>query len=223
MSSIMSMFAKSPLKPLQEHMQVSHQCAETLLPFLEATKNGDRLAAEKLHDKILYLEKEADTIKRDLRLNLPNGLFLSVRRNDVLTILTLQDHIANLAEDIAGMIMSRDMVFPESVQTDFLKLVARCIDASAQANVAIHELQNVCETGFKGRELDVLSNMIHELDTIEHETDDLQMVVRKDLYTIEKEIAPVDVMFLYKLIQMVGEIADTAERIGGQMQSLVAH
>ncbi len=223
MTSIMNMFARSPLQPLQEHMQSAHECATTLPNFFNAVIQQDWAQAQSHQEKIIALEKKADALKRDLRLHLPTGLFLPVNRNDVLNLLILQDNIANLTEDVAGIIVSRRMVFPERLQAMLLELVEKCVCASEQANSAIHELEQLAEAGFRGNERDVLVKMIQGLDIIEHETDDLQVNVRDALFEIESTLNPIEVIFMYKVIEWLGEIADTADRVGGQLQLLVAN
>ncbi|MGY8796915.1 MAG: DUF47 family protein, partial [Woeseiales bacterium] len=58
---------------------------------------------------------------------------------------------------------------------------------------------------------------------IETDTDDRQAALRASLFEIENEIAPVDVMFLYQVIELIGEIADMAERVGRRLELLLSH
>ena len=43
------------------------------------------------------------------------------------------------------------------------------------------------------------------------------------LLEIESELEPVNVMFLYKVIGLIGEIADMAERVGRRLELLLSH
>ena len=59
-------------------------------------------------------EKETKLIiKRKLRVRLHHGLFLPVPRAELLSLLQIQDNIANQAEDIAQLMLGRRMVFPK--------------------------------------------------------------------------------------------------------------
>ena len=42
------------------------------------------------------------------------------------------------------------------------------------------------------------------------------------LFEIEKELNPIDVMFLYRIIEWLGDLADNAQRVGHQMGILLA-
>lgn len=151
-NTILGLFAKSPLKPLQEHASSVHQCCSLLVPFFQATAQQQWENAQHLREQISMLEKQADTLKREIRLKLPRGLFLPVDRTDMLDLVTQQDRLANRAKDIAGRVIGRHLMVPESMQTDFMVYLQRCLDATTQANKVIHELDELLETGFRGRE-----------------------------------------------------------------------
>ena len=221
-NSILGVFAKSPIKPLQEHIDKVYDCAIVLVPFFEATISGDWDSAVKLRKQISMAEKEADSLKREIRLTLPGGLFMPVERTDLLELLTQQDKIANKAKDISGRVIGRQLLVPPSIQVPFIAYLQRCLDAVALAKEAINELDDLLETGFRGREVDLVAKMINELDSIEEDTDDLQIQVRRQLFALESELNPVDVMFLYKIIEWVGDLADLAERVGSRLELMLA-
>jgi predicted phosphate transport protein (TIGR00153 family) len=137
-------------------------------------------------------------------------------------LLSVQDKVANRAKDIAGLMLGREMLIPESVSQLMLLYVQRTVDASAQALKAMNELDELLESGFSGREATLVEAMVAELDDIEHETDNLQIEVRRALFKVEKELPPVDVMFLYQIINWIGEVADRAQRVGYRLEQLLA-
>lgn len=216
------MFGRSPIKPLEEHMAKVHSCVKELEVFFEAVFNKNWPQVEKVQRNIVRLENEADDLKRELRLHLPNSLFTSVSRSDLLELLNVQDRLANKAKDIAGVVMGRQMEFPDLIVTPFMDYLKRCVEASKQANVAIHELDELLETGFSGTEVKHVDHMIIKLSRIEHETDEMQIHLRQTLFALEDQLPPVKVMFLYKIIEWTGELADDARAVGDYLQILVA-
>lgn len=221
-ASLFKMFGRSPMKPLQEHMAVTYECAKKLEDFFLAALKQDWSTAETLQQGISMLEGKADNLKRDLRLHLPKGLFLPVAREDLLELLTMQDRIANRAKDIAGIITGRQMSIPAAVGEDILTYVRRNIDAVEQAYKAICELDDLLESGFQGNEVLITESMIVELSQIENDTDKIQVGIRKKIFALEKELPAVDVMFLYKILDWIGDLADRAEEAGGRLQILLA-
>lgn len=222
MNPIYRLFAHSPIGPLQAHMDKVNQCVQTLPQFFEAVFRNDWDEAAKQQGKVAELEREADELKKQLRLNLPRSLFLPVQRGDLLEMLTFQDKIANRAKDIAGIILGRQLKFPPEIVASYSALLKRCLDATTQAHKAISELDSLLETGFRGHEANLVEEMIYTLDEIENDTDAIQVQVRRQLYELEKEWEPVDVIFLYKVIEWTGDLADRAQQVGSQLELMLA-
>jgi uncharacterized protein len=221
-SYIFSMFGNSPIRPMQKHMAEVQTCVNQLIPFFEAALAGDWEKAAEEQKKVSDLEGAADKLKHDLRLHLPNGLMMAMSRRDLLETLTMQDRIANKAKDIAGLMLGRKMMFPADVAPLILTFVQRCVDASAQAQTAINELDELLETSFRGREVDLVESMISRLDEIESDTDRLQVEVRAKLFAQEKDLPPVDVMFIYRIVEWIGDLADLAQRVGSRLEVMLA-
>ncbi len=221
-SPLLSMFGRSPIKPLTEHMKTVLQAAEGLMPFFQAVLDAQFDQVSQWRNQIASYENEADKLKQDLRLHLPKGLFLPVARGDLLEILTLQDRIANKAKDIAGLVVGRKMKIPQQIAVKFMELLQLSVKTAAQAERAINELDQLLETGFRGNEVQIVEDMIVELDKMEHQTDELQIEVRRQLFNIEELFLPVDVMFLYQIIEGTGDLADRAQSVGRQLQLLLA-
>jgi len=221
-TTISSLFGSSPVAPLQSHMSSVQACIIELLPFFKAVLKEDWTKARAQQKKIAKLEGEADKLKKKLRLHLPKSLFMPVSRRDLLEVLTMQDKVANKAKDIAGIIIGRKMTFPKEVSEKLIDFVKRCIDASKQAQKAINELDELVETGFSGREVKQVQEMIKTLDEIESDTDKIQVKVRAELFKKEKDLPPVDVMFMYRVIDGIGDLADLSQRVGSRLELMLA-
>jgi predicted phosphate transport protein (TIGR00153 family) len=217
-----SIFGNSPVTPLQKHIDSVVDCVELLPPYFDAVYAGDWDEAARIQVRIAQLENVSDAIKNELRMNLPSSLFMPIDRRDVLEVLDLQDLIANKAKDIAGLILGRKMAIPSPLKDNYMILLTRCIDATRQAQVAINELDELVVTGFRGDEASRVKSMIQELHIIEHETDEIQVWLRAGLYAIENTLPPVDVMFLYKIIEWTGDLADAAQSTGNRLQLILA-
>ncbi len=221
-SYLSRIFGSSPVGHILLHMERANACASKLPPLFAAAVKQDWVEVKVILDQITELEHDADSSKKNIRMHLPNALFMPVPRADLLDLVTAQDKIANRARDIAGLLLGRKMVFPPATAATFTELVNSAVDASHQANKTVSELSELFESGFRGTELDVMESMIAELDRIEHETDQIEIRLRAQLLEIEKSLPPVDVMFLYKIIDWIGELANDAQRVGRRLQLLLA-
>jgi predicted phosphate transport protein (TIGR00153 family) len=64
--------------------------------------------------------------------------------------------------------------------------------------------------------------MIKTLDEIESDTDKIQVQVRAELFAIESHLNPVEVMFLYRIIDWIGDLGDLAQRVGSRLELMLA-
>ncbi|GAB3369598.1 TIGR00153 family protein [Spongiibacter taiwanensis] len=222
LNKLNNLFGKSPFGPVQDHMKLAHQAAERLGDFFDAVLANNWADAQQHQQAISKLEKEADRIKKSLRLSLPNSLFLPVPRTDLLELLRMQDRIANRAEDVAGLMIGRQMKIPAEIAEKIRDFVTKVIATSKQAHTAIEELDELLETGFNGPEASFVEKLIEELDSLEQHTDTCQVEVRTALFAIEQDIPPVDAMFLYQVVGMIGEIADGAQKVGSRLEIVIA-
>jgi len=207
---------------MQEHMRAAVECARQILPLFEEMVAGDMAAVSVRRQEIDRLEHEADRIKNEIRSNLPKRMFLAVERRDMLEILDYQDSIADVAQDVAELADMRSMVVPKEIAEAFLDLVRRGVSACEQAERVIDELDALVETGFRGREVARVDEMIEELSRMESDTDALEERVQRLLFGIEDELG-ISAIFWYKLVDYVGDMADYAERVGNRLRLLTAN
>lgn len=219
---ISRLFGTSPVRPIQEHFAQATACALALEPFFEAVIDGDWDRAAEARERIIELEHTADDLKRELRLALPSGLMMPVNRSDLLDLLSMQDAIANQAKDISGLVTGRRMQIPPALGDAYLEFLRSCLRAVVQAQKSVGELDELFESGFRGKEAELVIAMTEELDRIENETDEQQIALRSQLFAIERELPPIDVMFLYQIIDWTGELGDLAHRVGSRLHLLIA-
>ncbi|WP_106477563.1 TIGR00153 family protein [Phytohalomonas tamaricis] len=217
-----ALFGRSPFQPLLEHIVKTSECADLLAVFFDAALAHDWKKADEIRNAISQGEHEADELKTRLRMNLPNSMFLPVPRSDLLELIRVQDEIANKVKDIAGIMLGRCMSVPEPMVTPMREYLQTAIATVHQARKALYDLDDLLESGFGRNVSDLLITQIRDLHQLEHKADDLQIAVRRQLFALEADLPPVDVMFLYQIIDWIGELSDRAERVGARLQILMA-
>ena len=219
--NISSLFGKSPISPLQQHMKKVHSCIKEFGLFAKAANAEDWEKAQAAQISIAQKEHKADKLKKKLRMNLPSTFMMPFSRRDLLDVLLIQDSIANITKDLAGLMMTRRMVFPKEFAEDFINLTGLCIKTSAAALVAINELDELLETAFSSRQRKLVHQMIKKINELEHDTDIAQSEIREKLFALESSLAPVDVMFYYRAIEWLGETADAAQKVGSRFEVML--
>jgi hypothetical protein len=209
--------------PLERHVGLAYKCTKQIIGFFEAVIANDWETAKSIRGEIERLEHEADDLKKEIRLGLPKSLFMPVPREDLLELLLVQDKMANRTKDVSGIVMGRTLQIPPQIAAEFLEFVSRAVDAAKQARKSVRELDDLFTSGFRGAEVTLVTELIEELDRLETDTDDREAALRASLFAVESELEPVNVIFLYNVIGLVGEIADMAERVGRRLELLLSH
>ena len=221
MSLISSLFGRSPIRPMQQHMKAAVTCAREVLPLVEAMAAGDAAGIAERRAEISRLEHEADEIKNEIRSSLPRRFFMAVSRRDLLEILDHQDSIADSAQDIADLAEIRSMTIPEPMREPMIDLVRRVIATCEHAERVINRLDELVQTGFGDREVARVEEMINAVNREESETDAVAERCLRTLFAIEDELG-LSTLFWYRIIQWIAQIADHAERVGNRLRLLIA-
>ena len=211
------LFRSSPFKPVQEHMRTVFSCICLIPPIMDALYRQDRNQIDEFGHNIIQLETEADTIKQTFRINMPNTLLLQVDREDLLSLFSDQDRMADTAEDIAKTLLFRNIEVPDSLREILDELLEGTMEISAAAKDMIEQLDELVQVGFRGREQKKVSKMIAGIRRSEHNIDDILFRTKKTLFENEKGLDPVSVMFWYQLIDLLGSISDQAENIADRL------
>jgi predicted phosphate transport protein (TIGR00153 family) len=211
-----------PFKPLQEHMRVVAKCMDEFMPLFEALFEKDQNRVKEIAEKIDKIESEADEIKNGLRLNLPKTIFLPVTRQDLLVLISEQDSIADSVENIAGILIAREMEVPEAMRDLLMELIQATIDTYNKALKVIEELDQLLEVGFRGKYSSIVTDMVVDLKQTEEITDDLAKELNRILFSMEDQLKPVSVIFWYKLIEEIGEVANHSENVGDRILPFLA-
>ena len=221
MSVIANLFGRSPIRPMQTHMQTASECARAILPVLDAMARGDMDGLDRGRAAVDELEHRADELKHEIRLHLPRRLFMAVERRDMLEILDYQDSVADVSQDVAELAALRHMTTPEVLKAPLLALAEAALATCAQSESVINELDELVETGFGRHEVARVEIMIEKLNGLESLADERGEEALRTLFSIEDEIG-VGAYYWYEIIQWIGDIADYAERAGNRIRLLIA-
>jgi len=199
-------------------MRAVFLCICSLPPLFEALFNQEREKIIECAANISKLETEADKIKSTFRLNMPKSLLLPVDRKDLLSLITDQDNLADTCEEIGKVLTYRNMVVPPVLKALLDELLEGTMEVSAEAKAMIEELDELVEVGFGGgRELEKIKTIISGVRKSEHNIDNILHRTRQALFAIEDSLPPVDVMFWYKIVELLGDISNQAENMADRL------
>ena len=216
--TIFDLVAKSPFGPLQDHLAKVMVCVRLIPDFFRAVEKGDKEQIAAITEKVEKAEFEADQIKNQIRLDLPSTIFTPVNRADLLEILSLQDRVSDVAEDVVVLYRMKNIPLPELIRELFWKFLDQVMLTAEQYAKISGELDELVEASFGGAEAGKMVEMISSLSEMEHEADILQHALLYKLLTLEEELGALNIVLWMRVFQCVGDIANGAEKVGNRLR-----
>ena len=213
MRTILSMFAKSPFKPLVSHIDQVNECVNKIKPLFDAYISKDYKKVEEIAKDISKIEYKADKIKTDIRQHLPQSIFLPVDKRDFMGLLSAQDDIADAVEDLAVLMRIKNIGTPEELCEPLMDLVVHVVGLANDACSMIRELEDLLEASFGGAEAEKVEKMASDLGTAEYEADKKQFLIAQKLFSLSN-LGAADLFLLNEVIKKLGGVADQSEKIG---------
>ncbi len=221
MRAITSLFRGSPFIPLQEHMEIVVTCVEKLNDVYLAYAGGDYEAIAKLAEEISELEHEADLTKNEIRNNLPKGIFLAINRGDLLDMLSLQDTIADKAEDVATLLTLKRIEPLPDMAPELKAFVEKNIETVNYTHKILKQLNELIEASFGGKEAELVVQMVERVAFLEHEADILQAKLLKKLFALEDEVSFTTFYLWVNIFKTTASLSNIAEKLANKVRMLL--
>ena len=221
MITIAKIFGKSPFIPLQSHMKKVKDCVHLLPSLFEALQKMDMDQIEEIAKKISKLEHEADLTKNDIRNHLPRSIFLPIDRATFLEILSLQDSLADQAEDIAVLATIKKLPPLQGMEKDFEEFWRKNVISFDLAYTVIEEFDSLVESSFGGIEAKKVKELIEKLAYEEHQLDILQNKLMKQLYNFEKFDSFTTFSLWDSILKEIGALSNLSEKLGHRIRMVL--
>jgi predicted phosphate transport protein (TIGR00153 family) len=221
MLNIARLFGKSPFAPLQSHMKKVALCVERLSDIFKALSKMDMEKIERLVADLSRMEHEADLTKNDIRNHLPKSIFLPIDRAHFLEILSVQDSIADKAEETGILLTLRPLEefrnFTEEMVAFFKKAELVFLDAKH----IIEEIDELLESSFGGIEAEKVKAMVEQTATKEQEVNKMRWELMKELFTHGDALKTPAFFLWMRLIEEVSAISHLSERLANRIRMIL--
>lgn len=221
MLTIAKLFGKSPFAPLQTHMNKVAGCMDKLRKIFEVLSKQDVEKIEKLASELSNLEHEANLTKNDIRNHLPKSLFLPIDHGQFLEILSIQDNIADKAEEISMLLTLRGEEIGKDLKTDIPSLFKKNTEVFISTKQIVEEIDELLESSFGGLEAEKVKSMIEVTAFKKYEAEKLKRAQMKELFAVGDSL-PAPLFYLWlKLIEEIGEISHLSERLANRIRMIL--
>ena len=217
--SLSSLFYKSPFENLQKHADKVKECAKLFMEASACHINADYEKFELLTDHVARLESEADDIKRNIRNHQPYGILMPVDKFQFFLYVKEQDNVMDDVEEALFWLSFRQQNIKKEVAADFQQLVESVIKSVEK----LPELVRLAAIFFRTRSEEnrkKVKSIIYDIRQGEHEADLLERELKAFIFkSINNAI---EVFYLIRLVEKIGEIADHAENAADRMRGMIA-
>lgn len=211
LGTILNLFGRSPFAPLQSHMEKVSSCVHLLVPLFEALEKRDYATVDGISAQIADIEHQADITKNDIRNHLPKSLFLPIDRSHLLDILSTQDKVADIAEDIAVLVTLKPLEMLPAFKAEFKEFLMENIETFDATRLIIKEMHELLESSFGGTEAEKVRKMVDHVAFKEHEVDMIQLRLLKKFFKAENEMTYASFHLWQKIFEAVAAISNLSE------------
>lgn len=217
MSTIGKLFGRSPFSQIQQHMEQVTKCIDKMSEALEAVKSGEFELLDSLSSEVSQLEHQADQIKDDIRERLLKRFFMPIDRSEILEILSLQDALADTAEDVCKVLTLRRLPFPDDLREDFDKFVELNVQACHICAQIIAQMDELIESGFGGTEAERIRGLAKDAAFAEHRADVVQMDLLKKIYAHDADFSIGEFHLWMRVTRVLSRLANVSENLADRI------
>jgi uncharacterized protein len=212
MNILSALFSRTPLSHLQHHMEKTCACLAKLKELCDIRIDSDLPKIEKVAKKISELEHDADLIKNDIRSSLPKSFLFSIDRINFLEILTLQDNLADTAEDIADLLILKPLKPLPKIEDRLREYIDINLDATWALKEMVFNLDTLIEASFGGPVAIKMHEQIQDITLKEHQADLVKKDIKKMLFSLSDTLDFSDFILWLNFIEEIGRISHFAEK-----------
>lgn len=216
-----NLFEKSPFVSMVEHIEKVSICLDELEKLLLAVRDKEFSRMEEIANTITIYEKEADAIKDQARKILTSHYYIPFDKGEILSILTAQDGIADICQDVAKLYTLRNMEVPKELENDFDEFSKVVISVARKGVDTVKKLNNLFEVGFKGDEVEDVITIIKELEIAEDKADEVGIRFTKKIITLEGKESPIAIYMWMRIIKVMGDLANISEKLSNRFKLLL--
>jgi len=209
------------IQQLREHSNKVHQSVELIQSLADALLAEDYEKIRTLHEQMSGIRDEVDQIKLSLYGQIKEMHFHSAGGDALSQYLACQDKVADSSQDFAELLVLRKTTIPIELRDDFRAFVTQVVNVSRRTMSLAEGLFSEAETVCTDADVQNLLGAIRGIIDENGRARQREMEFARHVYSLEKQLDPVTVMFLDKYCAALREVADNAERAAEHLRLMV--
>ncbi|WP_456370121.1 phosphate signaling complex protein PhoU [Thermodesulfatator atlanticus] len=204
---------------LEEHARLVIKCASMIPKALESFFAKDFDSCHKIYADLVQVEREADTVKKNIRGHLPHGIILPVDKFELFLYLKEQDAVADAAEDILKWLTFREATVPEDLSFQIMLLTKHNLE-TAELLIPLLEFSKAYLSSADNIAREKAKDVIRKIRAREHESDEIATTLKREIFNMEADA--LSVFHLLRITEFICQISGHAENAGDLMRAMLA-
>ncbi len=206
---------------LQSHMEKVVACLAKLSEIFSCLQEGQFEKIDQLAKDVSEYEHQADLIKNDIRKSLPKSFLFPIDRTNFLEILTLQDSIADIAEEIAGFLVIKQLQVPPEIKELLHQYINKNMDCAWDIKDIVLSFDQLIEASFGGPIATKIKDQVDVIAYKEYESNFLRRKTNKALFEIGDKFSTPDFILWMRLIEDIGFISHLSEKVALRIEMVL--
>jgi predicted phosphate transport protein (TIGR00153 family) len=139
----------------------------------------------------------------------------------LLEILSLQDTLADKAEDIGVLMTLKNLEPLKGIRKELKMFLDKNLEAVRHAHKIIQEIDELLESSFGGKEAEKVRTMVEEVAYMEHEADVLQRNLLKKLYDMDDLLPYTSFTLWINVLQAIASLGNNSEKLANRVRMLL--
>lgn len=136
----------------------------------------------------------------------------------ILTILGIQDSLADTAEDVTSLLTFRKLTIPASLLDDFRSFRELNCKAFSLVREIIQQLDELFESGFGGAEAEKIRQMVGDVAYTEHQADVVQRDLMRKVLGEDSTLSAAELNMWMQLIKEISGLSNLSENLADRIR-----
>ena len=136
-------------------------------------------------------------------------------------MLSQQDSIADIAEDVCVLLTMKDLTIADELKESFSKFRQLSIQSVELVGSIVDELDELMETGFGGAEAEKIRGMARDVAFTEHEVDVVAHELVRGIYARDTQMSTGEFHLWMRLTATLSGLSNTAENLADSINMIL--
>lgn len=222
MSTLSSLFGRSPFIHIVEHGRKVEECVTRLSSLLSVVlNNGREEEIARLAKEVSALETEADDLRNKIHEALSGKLMLPVSRSELFDTVEQQDSMADMAEEIATSFTFRPLGLPDIIREEIAHFISIVLENCTLASGVISKVELLIRSSFAGRDAETTMKLINELRGRDDSTRDACLEATRKVYAASETLSSVEIILWVKIVSLLQELSAYSDKTANGIRIII--